>query len=117
MAESDFNPAFVIPVYDHEHAIRATLLGVLEYQMPVLLVDDGSSKPCQTVLEQLADEFSPGFHCCGLIRTVAKGALKAGFRYMLEQGFTHGIQIDADGQHDVADLPGFYRLLSSSHRL
>ncbi|MBN3564436.1 glycosyltransferase family 2 protein [Aliamphritea spongicola] len=108
MAESDFNPAFVIPVYDHEHAIRATLLGVLEYQMPVLLVDDGSSKPCQTVLEQLADEFSPRVSLLRLDQNRGKGgALKAGFRYMLEQGFTHGIQIDADGQHDVADLPGF----------
>ena len=30
-----------------------------------------------------------------------------GMTYLHEQGFTHAIQIDADGQHDVEDLPKF----------
>ncbi len=110
MAESDFHPAFVIPVYNHEHAIRATLLGALEYRMPVLLVDDGSDSLCQQVLEQLAGEFSDRVFLLRLDLNSGKGgALKAGFRFLLDKGFSHGIQIDADGQHDVADLPGFLK--------
>lgn len=31
----------------------------------------------------------------------------AGFRNAAEQGYTHVLQIDADGQHEPADIPGF----------
>ncbi len=44
---SDFQPTFLIPVYNHEHAITETLEKALEYGLPVLLVDDGSNESCR----------------------------------------------------------------------
>ena len=35
------------------------------------------------------------------------GAVKAGFSFARSLGFTHAIQIDADGQHNVADIAEF----------
>jgi glycosyltransferase involved in cell wall biosynthesis len=32
------------------------------------------------------------------------GALQTGFRYAVEHGYAIGVQLDADGQHDPADL-------------
>jgi len=31
----------------------------------------------------------------------------AGFREALKEGYSHALQIDADGQHDTGDIPGF----------
>jgi glycosyltransferase involved in cell wall biosynthesis len=41
-------------------------------------------------------------------RNGGKGAaVKDGFREALALGYTHALQIDADGQHEVGDLPRF----------
>ena len=41
-------------------------------------------------------------------RNGGKGAaVKTGLRAARELGFTHALQIDADGQHDAADIPKF----------
>lgn len=103
-----FHPAILIPVYDHENAITQTLEEVLEYGCPVLLVDDGSGKKCRDVLTALAQQYHGRVSLLRLPANRGKGgAVKAGFYELLSMGFTHAIQIDADGQHDVADLPTF----------
>ena len=41
-------------------------------------------------------------------RNGGKGAaVKTGLRAAQELGFSHALQIDADGQHDTADIPKF----------
>ncbi|HEY2904142.1 MAG TPA: glycosyltransferase family 2 protein, partial [Polyangia bacterium] len=37
-------------------------------------------------------------------------AVKTGFQAARDAGFTHALQIDADGQHDPADIPTLLRL-------
>src|SRR5690606_19406282 len=49
-----FRPCLVIPVYDHEHAIGATLAGLRRHGLPCFLVDDGSRASCAAVLDALA---------------------------------------------------------------
>jgi hypothetical protein len=39
------------------------------------------------------------------------GALRTGFRYALSKGYARVITLDADGQHDPADLPKISRAL------
>ena len=112
MVESVSNKSFslviLIPVYNHEEAIGPTLNAVLEHGYPVLLVDDGSSLNCQLVLKELAETFSSSVSLLRLDRNGGKGAaVKAGFRDLKGKGYTHAIQIDADGQHDLNDLAGF----------
>lgn len=110
-----FRPAVLIPVYNHETAIGVTLKNVLLHGCPVLLVDDGSSATCKTVLENLAKQYSDRVSLLRLDRNGGKGAaVKAGFRQLLAEGFTHAIQIDADGQHDLTDLPEFLKVSSDN---
>lgn len=106
---SHFRPWVVIPVYDHEQAIGATLAGVLERcELPCLLVDDGSHPACAEVLRQLARQHAPRVELLRLQPNQGKGAaMLAGFRLAAQRGASHVLQIDADGQHDSADLPGF----------
>jgi len=103
-----FKPAIVIPVYNHEDAIKNTLKQVLEYGYPTVLVDDGSEAKCRKVLEILATQYSEQVYLVQLGTNLGKGgAVKAGMRFLLDQGFSHALQVDADGQHNISDLPIF----------
>ena len=105
---TDFRPAVLIPVYDHEEAIGPTLDEVLQYDCDVLLVDDGSGVVCRDVLIGLSEKHPDRVALLRIPRNAGKGAaVKAGFRALLDEGYSHAIQVDADGQHDLSDLPGF----------
>ena len=103
-----FKPCVVIPVYDHEHAVGAVVNEVLALNLPCVIVDDGSSLACATVLDALAAG-TP--NRITLIRyTVNRGkgrAVLSGLRYAPNAGYSHAVQIDADGQHRALDIPNF----------
>ena len=106
-----FRPAVLIPVYDHEDAIGVTLDEVLQYACPVLLVDDGSGTVCRDVLIALSQRHVDRVSLLRLAENSGKGAaVKAGFKALLDAGYSHAIQVDADGQHDLSDLPVFLAL-------
>jgi glycosyltransferase involved in cell wall biosynthesis len=96
----------VIPVYNHERAVGAVAAALNAQGLAVVLVDDGSSDICRLALEQLA---RTGGH--RLVRLPVNGgkgaAVIAGLRDARAAGFTHALQVDADGQHDLADVPKF----------
>jgi len=106
-----FKPVIVVPVYNHEHAIGAVLAGLLRHGVPCMLVDDGSSAACAAVLDALAREHAEQVELVRLPHNQGKGAaVLAGFRQAAVRGYTHVLQIDADGQHDTADVPKFLAL-------
>ena len=103
-----FNCCVVIPVYDHEHAIGAVVEGVLQHAVHCILVDDGSSSACADQLDSLARAFQEQISLLRLPSNQGKGAaVLAGFALAAHQGYTHALQIDADGQHRTGDIPKF----------
>lgn len=107
-AETGFAPAIVIPVYNHEVGIAKTLPQVMKSQLPVLLVDDGSNLICQQRLEALTAAHSQQVFLHRLPVNGGKGAaVKAGLRWLAAAGYSHGLQIDADGQHNPQDIEKF----------
>lgn len=108
--QKDFNPAILIPVYNHEDAIGPTLIDALQYNCPVMLVDDGCQPKCRDLLIQLSDQYSEQVMLLQLSENSGKGgAVKAGFKALYSAGYSHAIQVDADGQHNLADLPTFLK--------
>jgi len=98
----------IIPVYNHEHAIPAVLARLKPYGLPCLLVNDGSSVLCTQVLADLAAQQADWLTLLERPHNGGKGAAVIdGFRQAIAQGYTHAIQIDADGQHDVDDIARF----------
>jgi glycosyltransferase involved in cell wall biosynthesis len=102
-----FTPCGVIPVYNHEHAVGRVLAAVRTAGLPCLLVDDGSDSACARELERLAAT-TPGTELLRLEPNRGKGrAMVVGFRAAAARGYTHALQVDADGQHALADIPRF----------
>ena len=92
----------VIPVYNHPETLRATAEGALAVLPDLLVVDDGSRLPVGPILAGLP---------LRLIRhEVNRGkgaAIKTAVAFASDCGFSHLITLDADGQHDPADLTRF----------
>ena len=100
------NPCALIPVYNHEAAVPAVVHSVLKSGLPCLLVDDGSSAACAAVLAHLAT--LDNVTLLTLPSNQGKGgAVMAGFREAARLGYTHALQVDADGQHDLREVETF----------
>jgi glycosyltransferase involved in cell wall biosynthesis len=100
----------IVPVYNHQAGIQVVCEKLASYNIPCILIDDGSDDHCRDVLLALANQFA----WISLIRfdsNSGKGAaVCAGLVRAHERGYTHALQVDADGQHDLADLPRFLEL-------
>ena len=102
----------IIPVYDHEQAIGRMVGSLRQQGLTVFVVDDGSGPRCAAELNRLA-EADAGVRLLRLPENQGKGAaVMAGLAAAGSAGFSHALQIDADGQHDPADLP---RFLAAAH--
>ncbi|MGH8229095.1 MAG: glycosyltransferase family 2 protein [Steroidobacteraceae bacterium] len=102
-----FIPCAVIPVYDHGRTVGRVLGAVRAAGLPAFLVDDGSEAACARELERLAAATS-GTVLLRLPENRGKGsAVIAGFEAAAASGCTHALQVDADGQHSLEDIPRF----------
>jgi glycosyltransferase involved in cell wall biosynthesis len=107
------NLGILIPCYEHGSTVGAVVAGLASSGLPCLLVDDGSSPATREVLEGLAKRHA-FVEVLRSSENQGKGAaLKLGYRVAAERGWDGVIQLDADGQHDPADVPRFARVMQS----
>lgn len=109
LAESEsFRPLVVIPVYNHERGLASMLEGLRASGLPSLLIDDGSDTDCADALTAMVAAHGDWLSLHRLAKNAGKGgAMLAGFRWAQQRGYSHVLQIDADGQHNPAELPRF----------
>ena len=100
--------AFLVPFYNHPQNIKALITALKTYELPVIVVDDGSDEASKQILAEL--ERTEGILLLTRAQNGGKGiAMKDGFKFALECGFSHVLQIDADFQHDAALIGEFLR--------
>ncbi|MGF1712917.1 glycosyltransferase family 2 protein [Vibrio kagoshimensis] len=105
-----YRACFLIPCYNHGSTVSSVLESLGGFNLPVVLVDDGSDIHTKNILQEASRPAH--ISLVTLNENQGKGgAVKAGIKKAHELGFTHAIQIDADGQHDLDTLP---KLLQSS---
>ena len=98
----------LVPVYNNPKTIGKVVAGLQHYIKDVIIADDGSNAETRAVIEQLAAHDPEHIHVQHLPVNRGKGAaVKAGLRRALDLGFSHALQVDADGQHDLGDIPQF----------
>jgi glycosyltransferase involved in cell wall biosynthesis len=101
-----FRPVVVIPVYNHGPSALRVMDAVRAHGLPVIVIDDGSQDDCAKLLDAAGER--EGVHLVRLPFNQGKGgAVIAGLQRAILRGHTHALQIDADGQHDTADIPDF----------
>lgn len=100
----------LIPAYNEGSRIESVIIASKEY-LPVVVVDDGSSDNTSQVAEHAG---------ASVVRqqpNQGKGAaLKAGFKHAIQQDYQAVITLDADGQHDPAEIPKFIEAYREGHR-
>jgi glycosyltransferase involved in cell wall biosynthesis len=101
------NPCLLIPIYNHGATILGVVRSLAEFELPCLIVDDGSDRMTRDALERTARE-CPGVSVERLPENRGRGAaLRHGYRSAWARGYSHAVQLDADGQHAAADVPRF----------
>ena len=99
----------LIPYFNHPDAIGAVVEQLLPYDLNIIIVDDGSSAHSKKCLEPLLQP--PRVSLVTRIINGGKGAaVITGMREALKQGYTHALQVDADGQHDLKKIPDLISL-------
>jgi len=91
----------LIPAYNEAERVA----GVVERSrawLPVLVVDDGSADETAAKAETAGAEV-----LCQHPNQGKGAALRAGFRWALERDYAAVLALDADGQHDPAEIPLF----------
>ncbi len=107
-----FSVCVVIPCYNHGAMMPDVLARLAPFNLPIIIVDDGSGETTRQTLGQLA-LVHPRVILVRLARNSGKGAaVIRGLAAAAEAGYSHGLQVDADGQHQIEDIP---RLLAQAH--
>ena len=99
---SQFNPCFLIPCYNHGKTISKVVETlVLDFQYPIIVIDDGSELETRKIISSLYSKAE----IVSLTENQGKGgAVIAGLKKAHQLGFSHALQVDADGQHDLTSL-------------
>ncbi|HUL23319.1 MAG TPA: glycosyltransferase family 2 protein [Thermodesulfobacteriota bacterium] len=90
----------LIPAYNAQWTLGAVLEKMEPLEVDTLVVDDGSSDETGRVASEHGVQLLKHSHNLG------KGAaLRTGFEFILRKGYQVVITLDADGQHDPAEIP------------
>jgi predicted LPLAT superfamily acyltransferase len=109
-----FKCCAIAPSYNHGEMVGELVQRLREINLPVFVIDDGSDEPTRTTLSALHAPENEVF-VYRLDTNRGKGAaVMKGFDLARAAGFTHALQIDADGQHDLSNLAEFI-VLGEAH--
>ena len=94
----------VIPNYNHTVVIDQLLRSLAAFNLPVIMVNDGSDADSSGFMQALADRYSYVTLVSHPYNQGKGAAVQTGFKQADKMGFTHVVQVDADGQHDITDI-------------
>lgn len=105
-----FRACIVVPVFNHGQGAGTLADQIAPIGLPVIFVNDGSDEETAGLLADICGRLD-GVTVIDHSENRGKGAaVLTGLRAAHAGGFSHAVQIDADGQHDAGDIPGFLKL-------
>ena len=113
----DLRLCIVIPFYNHPDTIAQMLGELKSLALTCYLVNDGSDAGCELLLNELSQRESHWVRLISYKPNQGKGmAVMTGMQAALRDGFTHAVQIDADGQHRVTDVQSLLKVAEQNSR-
>jgi glycosyltransferase involved in cell wall biosynthesis len=104
--------AFVSPALNEEHLLRRTVEANIQHMDFLVIVDDGSTDRTGEIADELAREHAGKIHVIHQENTGIGGAVKAGFRVLLDRGDIDAMGVLAsDDQFDPLLIPRFREIL------
>ncbi|EPF70018.1 glycosyltransferase family 2 protein [Acinetobacter rudis] len=100
---------FVIPVYNHPNYLAPLIEHLHQFDLPIIVVNDGSDVECTQVLTDLAEQYERVELLSHAVNLGKGQAVMTGLLHAHHLGMHHALQIDADGQHCWADIPTFWQ--------
>ena len=100
-------PCVIIPVFNHPEQLRRVVESILAYGLPAILIDDGSDVACARLIDELSRTQSGVFAVRHSSNQGKGAAVISGLKAAVGQKFSHALQVDADGQHNLEDIPRF----------
>jgi glycosyltransferase involved in cell wall biosynthesis len=104
----------IVPTYNEITSIGILLPQLLELNLDILIVDDGSPDGTADACRAVALE-------SGRIVVVERkkklglgSAYKAGFKYGEDRGYKYLIEMDADGSHQISDLHNLIKAMDAT---
>ena len=115
MTKVRFRPCIIIPVYNHEHIIASMIERLHAMSLFCIVINDGSNKSCSETLSKIASSMS-NVILRSFDNNQGKGqAVIEGMNIAYKEGWTHALQIDADGQFSLDQIDKFISI-ASIHR-
>jgi len=108
---SDPRVLVVLPAWNEAQSLPTVLAEIADHlpEVGVLVVNDGSVDATSAVAR------SSGVQVLDLpFNLGVGGAMRAGFRYAVAEGYDVVVQVDADGQHDPREVPRIVERLASA---
>lgn len=104
---STFSPVVMVPHYEHDRELANWVGNLAACGVPAVVIDDGSSASCQQNLRGLVEPHA-SITLLQRASNDGKGAASTeAMHWAAEQGYSHVVSMDADGQHHLPDLPRF----------
>ena len=96
----------VVPAFNEEKTVSQIIEGIAERGYNVILVNDGSrDKTLNLAIESKRKYPNQIFVVSHVINRGLGAALKTGMVVALNKGAEYIVTFDADGQHEIADIP------------
>lgn len=114
----NYRPCVIIPHYNHARQLGGVLQRLADVvaastepavqNLCCWVVDDGSEAVQREQLAAYAEQY-PFMTIVQREQNGGKGAATiTGFKTAAAEGYTHAVQVDADGQHRIEDIPKFF---------
>ena len=97
----------VIPTYNNAATVGNVITEVLGYDLPVIVVNDGSTDATTEILNRFTQ-----IQIISYPKNKGKGhALNQGLQAAESAGYRYAITLDSDGQHFAHDIPVFLKAI------
>lgn len=104
-ASESFHVCAVIPVYKHVQFVKRVFDKIQQHKLHCFIINDGNNEADTARLHALFD-LEENATLIDRFPNGGKGrASYTGFKAAHASGFTHALQVDADGQHNLDDFP------------